>query len=74
VGGLTLVDRAPATSHTDDNDDSWLDHWYCCDPRVALCGAAIVEWDDDEVCPEHECVVCRDLLEVPCSPRCDYVP
>lgn len=48
-----------------------LNHWYCCDPDRALCGANLAghpETDSDDV----DCVVCNDLLGVVCSPTCDY--
>lgn len=49
------------------NRGSDLDHVYCCDPSLALCGADISdqpEIDDDRVI---SCVVCNDLEGQPCT-------
>jgi hypothetical protein len=61
---------------TDDGDE--VQHVFCCDPLVGLCGADLSpdagvtdEWTDDD----FPCVVCEDLdaSGVPCSPSCTGV-
>ncbi len=55
---------------TDTLDD--LNHWYCCDPDLALCGidlTDVAEMDDDE---EVNCAACLDLAGKPCSPKCKW--
>lgn len=47
-----------------------VDHLYCCDRSLALCGADIT--DTSEV-DDADCVVCLDLDRLPC-PRCGWQP
>jgi hypothetical protein len=47
-----------------------INHWYCCDPDRALCGADVS--DEPEIDQDPDCVVCEDLCERPCSPGCDF--
>jgi hypothetical protein len=61
---------APVTTDTGDSD---LDHVFCCEPTMALCGVNIAgdpvnegEWTEDD--PDL-CVVCVDLSDLPCE-RC----
>lgn len=63
---MTAPIVAPAPTRTGGSTD--LNHIYCCDPDIALCGAdvsahPIVDLDD------ADCVVCLDLEEQPC-PTC----
>lgn len=37
-----------------------LDHIYCCDPNIALCGTDISDQPEDDNA-EGTCVVCLDL-------------
>ncbi|MCX4450643.1 hypothetical protein [Streptomyces sp. NBC_01789] len=48
--------------------NSGLDHIYCCDPGLALCGTDVS--DVPEIDPDSDitCVVCADLEDHPCSP------
>jgi Zn finger protein HypA/HybF involved in hydrogenase expression len=48
-----------------------LDHWFCaCNRDVALCGADIAGQPESEpVFTDDDCVVCDDLLDLPCE-RC----
>lgn len=60
---------APATdtrrrTTTGDN----LDHWWCCDPDRALCGADLTDHTDGT---DPDCVVCEDLLDLPCRTGCN---
>lgn len=47
---------------------SSLNHIFCCDPGLALCGADVSE---DEVVDleDADCIVCLDLEDQPC-PTC----
>lgn len=52
----------------DGDYDDHLDHIYCCDPDLALCGADIEgvteeTWDTE---PANPCIVCEDLVGKPC--------
>jgi hypothetical protein len=51
---------------------SSLNHVYCCDPDLALCGLDLADVPDawDPTVPT--CVVCDDIdgAEVPCGPTC----
>lgn len=49
-------------------------HWHCCDPDTALCGARI-EGQREVPGDQVNCVVCIDLdrEDQPCGPACDYV-
>lgn len=66
----TLAELAASAPAAGDSD---LNHYYCCDPNVALCGtdiSAMPETDED-----IDCVVCADLeptmAYTPCaSPAC----
>lgn len=56
---------APSTARTDVDSD--LNHIYCCNPNIAICGtdvSAHPEVDDD-----INCVVCLDLEGGECD--CD---
>ena len=54
---------APSPTTTSVGED--LNHLYCCDPDLALCGldvSALPEVDDDT-----DCVVCLDLEDADCD-------
>lgn len=60
------VDASPTTTDGTADDDA-LDHFFCCDPDAALCGADlsdVAERDFDEDSPQM-CVVCFDLDRSP---------
>lgn len=66
---LLIVDETRPWSASADDDD--LDHLWCCDRDVALCGANITnatDWLGAGDMPD-ECVVCHDLEDQIC-PRC----
>lgn len=64
---MTTPAPGPARHSTTTGDN--LDHWWCCDPDRALCGADLTGADDnDDIDPD--CVVCEDLLDVPCRTGC----
>lgn len=47
-----------------------LDHLYCCNSDLSLCGLDIADLDELEEFPEDDlCIVCRELEEKPCE-RC----
>lgn len=54
----------PAPARTSAGDE--LDHIYCCDPDLALCGTDISGHEDNDA--DGTCVVCLDLEFAPC--RC----
>jgi hypothetical protein len=54
----------PAPTRTSEGDE--LDHIYCCDPDVALCGTDISGHEDNDA--DGTCIVCLDLEFAPC--RC----
>ena len=61
----------PAPTDIDTGMDDELDHWYCCDPDRSLCGRDISDLEECEEwsCDDHPCVVCEDLVDLPCE-RC----
>lgn len=62
----TLAVAAPRRSAA----SSDLDHLYCCDPDLSLCGLDIADLDELEDFPDEDlCIVCRELGELPCE-RC----
>lgn len=67
---MTLAFAEAATHATTGGLD--VNHVYCCDPDVGLCGEDISAIPDrwDHAVPV--CVVCEDLDEAgaPCSPTC----
>jgi hypothetical protein len=64
---MTTPTPAPAQPGTTTGDN--LDHWWCCDPDRALCGADLTDaTEDDSIDPN--CVVCEDLIDVPCRTGC----
>lgn len=67
---MTAPTIAPAETPTDTGDE--LNHYWCHNPNVAFCGADLSEhaennFDDND---PSVCVVCRDLLAVPCEVCC----
>lgn len=64
---LFILDETRSTAGDDDD----LDHLWCCDHDLALCGADISDAEDwtslDEM--PNVCVVCLDLADTIC-PRC----
>jgi hypothetical protein len=69
---MTMTLTAPAAPVTSSSEDG-LDHIYCCDPNVSLCGADISEEDDlgpvdidelDNPCPKCEAI---ENLDEPCG-------
>lgn len=61
---MTVLTTAPAPTRTGGTAD--LNHVFCCEPDIALCGADV---SDDDIVDEADCVVCLDLEEQPC-PTC----
>lgn len=64
---ITLLppDAQNAIKTMSSDDDNDYEHWWCCDPDIALCGADISKdesWDEDEI----------DTLENPC-PKCEEI-
>lgn len=58
---LTFI-TAPAPAAPADNGDDNLEHLYCCDENVALCGADLTNATLNHYpAPEDECVVCYTL-------------
>lgn len=52
--------------------DEDLNHFFCCDENLGLCGTDLTEWSFNEDY-EIDCAVCVDLAqaEVPCgAPGC----
>jgi hypothetical protein len=71
VSNCTETTAPTPTPVTVEGDGDDLNHWRCCDVRVTLCGAPLVEGED--VPPEQvNCVVCIDLQDLPCKPGCDW--
>lgn len=67
----TKLEPAPGPAGTDDTGN--LDHFYCCNPDVAYCGADLSDVPEayfDEHGPTV-CVVCADLDNQPCPRGCD---
>lgn len=67
----TATTEAPlVTTDGPNGTDDELDHLFCCDETVALCGADI---SDQEIVEESDqlfpCVVCRDM-EYRACPKC----
>lgn len=60
---------APAPVKTT-NGSSDLDHLYCCDPDLALCGTDVSDVPEIDADSDITCVVCADLDGEPCSPGC----
>lgn len=65
----TDVRPAPSRPKADDS----LDHVYCCDENVSLCGldlsdVPIVKLDADRLCK-----ICEELADLPCGPECPYL-
>jgi hypothetical protein len=63
---VTALATAPAPTRA--GGPTSLNHIFCCEPDIALCGAdisgdEIVDYDD------ADCVVCLDLEDKTC-PRC----
>ncbi|MET4670773.1 hypothetical protein [Streptomyces sp. PvR018] len=52
------------------NGGSDLDHIYCCDPDLALCGTDVSDVPEIDADSDINCVVCADLDGGPCSPNC----
>lgn len=64
----TALSLAPTSGKTDAGDD--LDHYYCCDINLSLCGLDIAELGLAEF-DGQLCVVCDDLVEAACAnPKC----
>lgn len=62
----TALDLAPTKGSTDDGDE--LDHLFCCDEDVALCGSDLTGTEFGEVVSEESlCLVCNDLEGQPCG-------
>ncbi|MFF7631431.1 hypothetical protein [Streptomyces cyaneofuscatus] len=61
---------APTPAQPDTAPGERLDHLYCCNPDLALCGTDI--GDASEIAPDSDitCIVCADLEDEPCSPGC----
>lgn len=57
----------PAPAQTTDTD---LNHIWCCDPDLALCGTDVSTVPEIET-EEVNCVVCLDLEDQPCA-RCGH--
>lgn len=66
---MTAAALAVEPTITGSADD--LNHVYCCDPDVALCGTDI-SGDEEVEYDTANCVVCLDLEDaaVACSPTC----
>lgn len=67
----TAISEAPlVTTDGPNGTDDDLDHLFCCDENVAMCGADI---SDDEIVEDGSllfpCVVCKDMEYRPC-PKC----
>ncbi|WUH94609.1 hypothetical protein OG900_33640 [Streptomyces sp. NBC_00433] len=69
MSGLSLLSAA---SEQATSSDDGLDHVYCCDPDIALCGTDI-SGADFAAFDAASCVVCADLddTDAPCA-RCGY--
>ncbi|MFC8465978.1 hypothetical protein [Streptomyces sp. NPDC057250] len=66
----TRPDDSTLTILSDQGDD--LEHAACpCNEDVALCGADVssTPWADKDRPPVNLCVVCADLVALPC-PKC----
>lgn len=60
---MTTTQSAPTVGRTSGGPDE-LDHLYCCDPDLALCGTDISGHEDNDA--DGTCVVCLDLEFAPC--------
>lgn len=60
---------SPRASSGDGCSDDELDHWWCCNPDIALCGTDVSTAKEKEINPDSPltCVVCQDLYDAPCS-------
>ncbi len=66
------IQTAPTPTTTNSGGDDALTHEWCCDWPLALCGKNL---SADHICPDDgdgcsPCVVCVDLIDVPCRPGC----
>lgn len=61
----------PQLDHSDADVDDEFEHYYCCDPDRAYCGADISGDEDlpDGVRPENPCPMCEVLAGTNC-PAC----
>lgn len=59
---------APAVSPSRQGAGHMLNHIYCCDPNLSLCGLDLS--DVPETDSETDCTVCLDLEYETC-PSCD---
>lgn len=69
-----VVEPAERTS-SGDGDEDRINHWWCCDPFRALCGADLSGCTDENEDEDPCCVVCNDLeaQDLGCiAPDCPY--
>jgi hypothetical protein len=66
---MTTLAPAPAPQETSTDDGDELGHYWCCIPDTAVCGADLTDVEEGEGDPQVNCVVCLDLVKLPC-PRC----
>jgi hypothetical protein len=66
---MSALDAAPTPARTGPGGTD-LDHIYCCDPDVALCGTDISDAPEIDPNSEINCVVCADLEFQPCALCC----
>jgi len=65
---MTAVSTIADTASTNRGQSDDLDHLYCCDPDLALCGSDLNDVSEDQMVGVL-CVVCEDLEWRPC-PEC----
>ncbi|GAA3384404.1 hypothetical protein [Streptomyces racemochromogenes] len=61
---MTATQPTPTARRTSGSPDE-LDHLYCCDPDIALCGTDISDHEDNGA--DGSCIVCLDLEDNPCD-------
>jgi hypothetical protein len=64
-----MLTLAPAPDRTTTGSGD-LDHVYCCDPDLALCGTDVSDVPEIDPDTDVDCIVCNDLDGQPCSPDC----
>lgn len=64
---MTTTRTSPTLDRTGNSGDE-LDHLYCCDSDLALCGTDVSGHEDNDA--DGTCIVCLDLEFQPC-PSCD---
>lgn len=63
-----MLDTLPRLHDPSTTNDNSLDHLFCCNPNIALCGADISDEEDvgdDDL--DDPCPMCELLIDMPCG-------